>query len=457
MFKEEYIPEFYCIPKDLFKKLFSEDKTLGYNDITASLGIALKLVAGSNEKLIPLEEIDEATLDALYSELDPSKETEDFNKDLDSTRSLIHIFNIKKLLAEGADVNYKDIDGKTPLFYAKKQGNQEVVDLLIKKGAIDTEYTVKDVAIDTEYTPLQQALLFNAGFMAGKTILKPAINYVDDAITGSNSDKAFSSYYTDQLLSKNFVKAAIYAGTTFGLSLIPGLNEKQKDYITKIESLALSNTGLISKLIGDAIYNELEFSIGYATELSSYIFASTISSYTNSYITGSNFYTKKPFTTGTLTATLPDLIKLAYHSYQNAIKEEPIELDNTYQRFMVSKFGVTPKAAVGFSNQYQVSAFRMIHVVSKAIKFENKYQFEAFKVIHNVEQALEFYNPYQLRALNLGVAPEDAVKFSNECQISALLNKIPEEHCQIFTLEEGSQLKFAIESLCGAMGDGVNG
>lgn len=41
---------------------------------------------------------------------------------------------IKKVIADGADVNAKDGQGDTPLRYAEKAGNLETVDLLKQQG-----------------------------------------------------------------------------------------------------------------------------------------------------------------------------------------------------------------------------------------------------------------------------------------------------------------------------------
>jgi ankyrin repeat protein len=42
---------------------------------------------------------------------------------------------VELLIAEGANVNARDGAGRTPLWYAKDEGNTEVVELLLKHGA----------------------------------------------------------------------------------------------------------------------------------------------------------------------------------------------------------------------------------------------------------------------------------------------------------------------------------
>ncbi|NIM78592.1 MAG: hypothetical protein GTO20_07355 [Candidatus Aminicenantes bacterium] len=41
---------------------------------------------------------------------------------------------VKFLLEKGADINAKDIDGKTPLDIAKKKGLKEIISLLEEKA-----------------------------------------------------------------------------------------------------------------------------------------------------------------------------------------------------------------------------------------------------------------------------------------------------------------------------------
>jgi ankyrin repeat protein len=42
---------------------------------------------------------------------------------------------VKQYLADGADVNTKDDDGRTPLHYVANEGHMEIAELLISKGA----------------------------------------------------------------------------------------------------------------------------------------------------------------------------------------------------------------------------------------------------------------------------------------------------------------------------------
>src|SRR5660398_280619 len=42
---------------------------------------------------------------------------------------------VRALLTKGADVNAKDAEGATPLFYAVREGLQEIANLLMAKGA----------------------------------------------------------------------------------------------------------------------------------------------------------------------------------------------------------------------------------------------------------------------------------------------------------------------------------
>jgi len=47
-----------------------------------------------------------------------------------------HIQIIKYLISKGADVNMKDREGRTPLYYAEITANTEVEELLKKYGAL---------------------------------------------------------------------------------------------------------------------------------------------------------------------------------------------------------------------------------------------------------------------------------------------------------------------------------
>ena len=61
---------------------------------------------------------------------------------------------VKKTLADGADVNAKDEDGRTPLLHAAYQGNKEIAELLLANGA---DVNAKN-EVDT--TPLHHAALY---------------------------------------------------------------------------------------------------------------------------------------------------------------------------------------------------------------------------------------------------------------------------------------------------------
>ena len=61
---------------------------------------------------------------------------------------------VKKTLADGADVNAKDEDGRTPLLHAAYQGNNEIAELLLANGA---DVNAKN-EVDT--TPLHHAALY---------------------------------------------------------------------------------------------------------------------------------------------------------------------------------------------------------------------------------------------------------------------------------------------------------
>jgi ankyrin repeat protein len=42
---------------------------------------------------------------------------------------------IRTILEHGAQVNARDADGKTPIFYASEQGRSRVIPILMQKGA----------------------------------------------------------------------------------------------------------------------------------------------------------------------------------------------------------------------------------------------------------------------------------------------------------------------------------
>jgi ankyrin repeat protein len=80
--------------------------------------------------------------------LDPSKDLEQSGSDeidipdnIDAHIRLMYLANegdiegIQELIESGIDVNFKDIDGRTALHVAACQGQTEVLQLLLEKGA----------------------------------------------------------------------------------------------------------------------------------------------------------------------------------------------------------------------------------------------------------------------------------------------------------------------------------
>ena len=47
---------------------------------------------------------------------------------------------VQKLIAEGADVNYKDIFNKTPLYVAVENGDKDIVSILAEKSYVNFDY-----------------------------------------------------------------------------------------------------------------------------------------------------------------------------------------------------------------------------------------------------------------------------------------------------------------------------
>ena len=45
--------------------------------------------------------------------------------------------SVEVLIAKGADINAKDNDGHTPIWLAKNNGQDEIVELLHKQGALE--------------------------------------------------------------------------------------------------------------------------------------------------------------------------------------------------------------------------------------------------------------------------------------------------------------------------------
>ena len=68
---------------------------------------------------------------------------------------------VKQHLAAGTDVNAKDKDGWTPLHPASYEGHQEIVELLIGKGA--------DVNAKVEFGPLQGMTPLDSANNSGRT------------------------------------------------------------------------------------------------------------------------------------------------------------------------------------------------------------------------------------------------------------------------------------------------
>ena len=68
---------------------------------------------------------------------------------------------VKQHLAAGTDVNARDKDGWTPLHPASYEGHQEIVELLIGKGA--------DVNAKVEFGPLQGMTPLDSANNSGRT------------------------------------------------------------------------------------------------------------------------------------------------------------------------------------------------------------------------------------------------------------------------------------------------
>jgi ankyrin repeat protein len=68
---------------------------------------------------------------------------------------------VKQHLAAGTDVNAKDKDGWTPLHPASYEGHQEIVELLIGKGA--------DVNVKVEFGPFQGKTPLDSANNRGRT------------------------------------------------------------------------------------------------------------------------------------------------------------------------------------------------------------------------------------------------------------------------------------------------
>ena len=72
---------------------------------------------------------------------------------------------VEGLLADGANVNYSEWDGDTPLHNSAREGHLEVVELLLKKGAdVNSKLLFGDTPLDgTESKEVQELLIDNGG------------------------------------------------------------------------------------------------------------------------------------------------------------------------------------------------------------------------------------------------------------------------------------------------------
>jgi uncharacterized protein len=86
------------------------------------------------------------------------------------------VTDVKKLIAKGANVNAQDSQGWTPLMFAAKTGNINVVELLINKGAIiDQKDRSKETALNFAATfghgGIVQILLSKGAEVNGRSIM----------------------------------------------------------------------------------------------------------------------------------------------------------------------------------------------------------------------------------------------------------------------------------------------
>lgn len=72
-----------------------------------------------------------------------------------------HFKVVTVLLAQGADINYRDQQGATALMHAAQEGDSEMVEFLLKKGA---DSSIKDINGDTALSFLEKSQSFGEKF-----------------------------------------------------------------------------------------------------------------------------------------------------------------------------------------------------------------------------------------------------------------------------------------------------
>ena len=110
-----------------------------------------------------------------------------------------HIEAVKQYLADGVDVNAKDVDSHTPLHFAALWGHKETVGLLIDEGS---EVNAKS---DVGKTPLQMAAREGQKEIVELLITNGADVNAKDRIVGTTLDLAnrFNQTETADLLRKH--------------------------------------------------------------------------------------------------------------------------------------------------------------------------------------------------------------------------------------------------------------
>jgi CubicO group peptidase (beta-lactamase class C family) len=139
--------------------------------------VVLKLKKGSNQLLLKVQDI-QGGWGFMVRMLDQAALGDQLNSSVSSGR----LDRINELLESGAEINSATTTGLKPLAVARLAGREEVVDLLLKKGATNDPLPTAETLVDALYMPLRNKEASGIALLVakeGKIIYQKGFGYAD--------------------------------------------------------------------------------------------------------------------------------------------------------------------------------------------------------------------------------------------------------------------------------------